>query len=164
METTLKITKESAVKAHEEASAKGKLLLENLFGKSTFSKDIKDVIGNFDDVLRYHGIDAFDFLNSLKGLTEDEMAYRQLKLIVSAYNENAIPDYDDSNQVKYEPRFKLSSSGVGFSYDDCDGWRTLSVSGSRLVYLNYENMKDSVSKFLDIYKKYITNNNTQSPC
>ena len=33
MSETLEITKEAAIKAHDEASTKGKTLLENLFGK-----------------------------------------------------------------------------------------------------------------------------------
>ena len=41
MAETLEITRQAAIKAHDEASTKGKTLLENLFGKRVFQKDIK---------------------------------------------------------------------------------------------------------------------------
>lgn len=154
----LEITKEAALKAHEEASPKGKLLLENLLGQKVFIKDIKERIQNFSDILSYHGKTPSEFLTECKDLSDDEIAYKQIKLIVSAYNQNEVPDYDNSNQVKYEPRFKLSSSGVGFSCLDCVTWGTCSLVGSRLVFLNYDNMIDAVNKFLPIYEKFQTNN------
>lgn len=79
-------------------------------------KDIKKLIKTFSDVLDYHGIDSNDFESENENLEDDEIAYKKLKLIVSAYNQKEVPNFDDGNQRKYEPRFKLSSSGVSFSY------------------------------------------------
>lgn len=120
-------------------------------------KDIKEMIQNFSDVLKYHGIDEDDFNEEVESMEEDEIAYKQLKLIVSAYNEKETPDYDNSNQVKYEPRFKLSSSGSGFSSDGCANWLSYSYVGSRLCFLNYENLKDATSKFLTVYQTFYSN-------
>ena len=55
MAETLEITRQAATKAHDEASTKGKTLLENLFGKRVFQKDIKERIKTFDDVIRFYG-------------------------------------------------------------------------------------------------------------
>ena len=57
MAETLEITRQAAIKAHDEASTKGKTLLENLFGKRVFQKDIKERIKTFDDVIRELGDD-----------------------------------------------------------------------------------------------------------
>ena len=51
MAETLEITKEAAIKAHDEASTKGKTLLENLFGKRVFQKDIKQRVTCLEDVV-----------------------------------------------------------------------------------------------------------------
>lgn len=119
-------------------------------------KDIKERINEFKDVLDYLGEDDED-VKVYDGLLEADMPphivdYAAVILITKAYNEKQVPDYNDSNQVKYEPRFKLSSSGVGFSYYDNVGWGAGSLVGSRLVFLNFDNMKDAVKKFLPIYK------------
>ena len=53
MAETLEITRQAAIKAHDEASTEGKTLLENLFGKRVFQKDIKERIKTFDDVIQY---------------------------------------------------------------------------------------------------------------
>ena len=73
MSETLEITKEAAIKAHDEASTKGKTLLENLFGKRVFQKDIKERIKTFDDVLDYHNLIAEDFYNQCSKLNKDEI-------------------------------------------------------------------------------------------
>lgn len=155
---TLEITQEAALKAHSDAGKNGKTLLENLFGKKVFLKDIKDILNSIDDVIEYLGYDDPDVLDYLElqklDIADHILAYQTLVIIVKAYNEKKEPDYNNSNQRKYEPNFKLSSSVVGFSYDGCDGWASDSTVGSRLAFLNYDNMKDAVSKFLPVYKRW----------
>ena len=115
---------------------------------------MKNKIQNFDDVLKYHGITAEEFAKRTEGLAPDTVAYEQLKLIVSAYNENVKPDFTKTNKRKYEPWFEFSASG-GFSYDAYDyGW-AYSIVGSRLCYLDYDNMRDAVEKFKDVYNQYL---------
>ena len=85
-------------------------------------KDIKERIKNFGDVLKYHGITMSEFTLKYGSLELDEQAYIQLKMIVSALNEGWIPDWNNDDEWKYYPWFKMgSASGVGFSYDDF-GW------------------------------------------
>lgn len=115
---------------------------------------MKDKILNFDDVLNYHGITAEDFAKRTEGMTPDTVAYEQLKLIVAAYNENVKPDFTNSDQWKYEPWFRFSASG-GFSCLGFGSYWTASDVGSRLCYLDHDNMCDAVEKFKDVYNQYL---------
>ncbi|MFH6966452.1 hypothetical protein [Flavobacterium sp. FlaQc-28] len=131
---TLQINKKDALKAHDEATPKGKSLLENLLGKAVFLKSIKERIKSFDDVLSELNIVRSDFDLSCHGLETDEVAYRKAKLVAKVFNEGWIPDWTDG-QYKYFPYFRMGSpSGVGFSYDGYDDWSTYSVVGSRLAF------------------------------
>jgi hypothetical protein len=155
---TLQIDKANALKAHDEASTKGKSLLENLFGKKVFLKDVKDRIKNFDDVLKENGISREDFEASCKGLEPDEIAYRMAKLVCLTFNEGWLPDWTNSNEYKYFPWFVMgSSSGVGFSYDVCATWRTSSYVGSRLCFKSSDLAKHAGKLFeQEIYKPLFT--------
>jgi hypothetical protein len=155
---TLQISKANALKAHEDANAKGKSLLENLFGTKIFLKDVKDRIKCFDDVLKENGISREYFEKSCKGLEADEIAYRMAKLVCLAFNEGWNPDWTNSNQYKYYPYFKMgSSSGVGFSYDGCDYWNAYSIVGSRLCFKSSDLAKYAGKLFeQEIYKPLFT--------
>ncbi len=133
---TLKIEKANALKAHDGATDKGKELLENLFGKNVFLKDIKDRIKNFEDVLKEAEISKAAFAKQCTGLEADEIAYKKAKLVCSIVNEGWVPDWKNSNQYKYFPWFNMndSSSDDGFSYYDCVCWDSLSYVGSRLCF------------------------------
>ncbi|MDI6034015.1 hypothetical protein QLS91_13115 [Flavobacterium sp. LB2P84] len=155
---TLQIDKANALKAHEEASTKGKSLLENLFGKKVFLKEVKDRIKNFDDVLEDNGISREDFETSCKGLEPDEVAYRMAKLVCITFNEGWLPDWTNSNEYKYYPWFNMSSSsGVGFSYIDYVCWTTFSGVGSRLCFKSAD-LSKHVGKLFEqeIYKPLFT--------
>jgi hypothetical protein len=153
---TLEIKKAAALAAHENATNKGKKLLEDLLGKKVFVKNIREQLQNFEDVLEYHGIDKYHFADSCKGLSPDVKGYIKEKLIVSAYNEGKLPDFTDGT-YKYYPIFKMGSpSGVGFSFSRCDLWLTHSGVGALLVFCGPNakvNMLDAVEKFLDVYKE-----------
>ncbi|OXB01720.1 hypothetical protein B0A75_04575 [Flavobacterium oncorhynchi] len=132
---TLQINKKDAIKAHDEAGPKSKLLLENLLGKAVFLKSIKERIKNFDDVLSELKIKRSDFDLSNHGLESDEVAYRKAKLVAKVFNEGWIPDWANSSEYKYFPYFTMGSpSGVGFSYNYYVYWDTLSDVGSRLAF------------------------------
>ncbi|MDR3026017.1 hypothetical protein [Chryseobacterium sp.] len=120
-------------------------------------KNIKERIKDFHDVLEVLGIDADDFEEENEGLEEDELAYRQIKLIVKALNEGWTPDWTNSSEAKYFPWFKMgSSSGSGFSFGDYAYWRTASYVGSRLCFKSRELAEYAGKQFTEIYKKYMT--------
>ncbi len=154
---TLQITEEKAITAHKQAKPSGKKLLEDLFGKSIFRKNIMERIKNFDDVLQENGIDKAQFYDLQKLLTPDEFAYKQIKLIVKTLNEDWEPDWTNGKFDKYYPWFKMGSpSGDGFSYCDCDHWFTGSNVGSRLCFKSRELAEHAGTTFLEIYKSFMT--------
>ena len=125
-------------------------------GKVTFRpvpKDIKERIKTFADVLAHHDIIVKDFEQQCDGLTPDEKAYRQLKLIVSALNEGWQPDWNDSSQYKYYPWFKMASSG--FRFDDCFSWVTYSLVGSRLCFKSRQLAEYAARQFEGVYKEFM---------
>ncbi|HAT3998580.1 TPA: hypothetical protein I9Y90_000062 [Elizabethkingia anophelis] len=117
-------------------------------------KDIKERIKTFNDVLQYHGIKSETFAMECVSLTDDEIAYKQIKLIASALNDGWVPDWNDRNQTKYYPWFRMGSSSGGFSYDGfvCD--LSLSIVGSRLCYKSSELAKYAGTQFISIYEKF----------
>ena len=158
MSETLEITKEAAIKAHDEASSKGKTLLENLFGKRVFQKDIKQRITCLDDALRELGKDKLDFEASCVGLSEDEVAYKMLKVIAEALNEGWQPDWSNGEWDKWYPWFKMddSSSAGRFSFRGSANRFSSSSVGSRLCFKSEELATYAGNQFLDIYKDFFT--------
>lgn len=151
----LKVTKENALAAHAEANQKGKALLENLFGKKVFKGNIRDRITNFDDVLAELGITPIQFVNASKNLPKRFIAELQLEYIALAYNEGKEPDWDDSNQRKYWGWFWMRSSR-GVSFSDYNYDYSHSLVASRLAFLDLDNFKDAIKKFLPIFEVYYT--------
>jgi len=149
----LKVTRENALAAHAEANQKGKALLENLFGKKVFQREVTERIKTFDDVLDELGISAVEFAAATKGLSHDEIAYRQIKLIVQALNEGWQPDWTDSDRYKYYPWFDLSS-GRGLSYNACAYGYARSGVGSRLCFKSRELAEYAGTQFKDLYEDY----------
>lgn len=120
-------------------------------------KDIKERVKSFSDVLEVLGIDEDDFEISNDDLEEDEIAYRQIKLIVKALNDGWVPDWTNTNQYKYAPWFNMgSSSGVGFSCYGYVSWSAVSGVGSRLCFKSRELAEYAGKQFTEIYKKYMT--------
>ena len=155
MAETLEITKEAAIKAHDEASTKGKTLLENLFGTRVFQKDIKERIKTFDDVLDYHNLIAEDFFNQCSNLSTDEIAYRKIKLIAEALNEGWTPDWSNGEWDKWYPWFDFndSSSAGRFSFDGSADQDSLSNVGSRLCFKSEELADYAGTQFLELYRE-----------
>lgn len=152
---TLSIQKKDAVKAHENAKTSGKKLLEDLFGKKTFQRDVMERIKTFDDVLKELDIHPGHFANSLIGLSEDEAAYRKAKLIVQALNEGWVPDWTDSSQYKYYPWFYMNDSSAPscFSYYGFGDWDSHASVGSRLCFKSSKLAEYAGKQFVDIYRE-----------
>lgn len=120
-------------------------------------KDIKERIKTFGDVLEYHGIDSLEWTHSIIGLSSDEVAFRQIKLIAEALNEGWTPNWGDSNEYKYYPWFNMGgSSGSGFSFGGYDYDLSLSAFGSRLCFKSRELTEYAGEQFTEIYKTFLT--------
>jgi hypothetical protein len=153
---TLKIEKNAALTAHDQATPKQKTMLENLFGKNVFSKNIRDRIQSEADIFELNSTTEEEFNEKWKNHSEQEKAHGFELLIVSAYCGNKLPDMTDGTS-KYAPWFKMGSpAGVGFAFNDYDRWLTCSSVGSRQLFHGseaYENMMDAVEKFLPHYQR-----------
>lgn len=115
-------------------------------------KCIMERIKTIDDVLKYHNIEKDDFEADYKGLPEDVKAYRLLVLIAAALNEGWTPDWDNSSEYKYNPYFKMGSSGFrSYGYGL---WTTHSAVGSRLCFKTRELTVYAAEQFKDIYSNY----------
>ena len=130
---TIEIKKTNVIAAFKSATAEGKALLTKLFGKNSLYEKITDRIQTFADVEELSGEKVIR--NS--GETDDEFAYRQIKLIAKVLNEGWIPDWTNQNLYKYVPYFK-HKSGFGLSCYDAHGWNTYSFVGSRLCFKSAE--------------------------
>ena len=121
--------------------------------------NIMELIKTFDDACEHQGINIDEFNKSCVGLTPDEIAYRKLKIIIRALNENVEADWNNPNEIKYYPVFDMrSSSGFGFSYSCYVHWLTPTYAGSRLS-LRSEELSDYVGKqFQPLYKDFFTIN------
>lgn len=65
-------------------------------------------------------------------------------------------DWDNSNQIKREMVFKMSSSGLGFSCHGCGIWGSGSFVGSRLVFPDNVEILDFVSEnHLDLFRDWM---------
>lgn len=130
------------------------------FNKDTgvikFKKEPKNVmqsIKTIEDVLIDNSISEAQFKTSCLGLSEDEIAYRLIKLICKSLNEGWVPDWGNANEYKYFPWFYMSSSG--FRFDGYVGWSTNANVGSRLSFKSQELATHAGNQFTEIYKNYL---------
>lgn len=156
---TLEIKKEAAIAAHENARTSGKKLLEDLFGKKTFQKDVTQRIKTFEDALRELNFDKTDFSFSVMNLSQSELAFRKLKLIAKALNEGWEPDFGNFNETKYYPWFTFQegsnkASGFGFSFDDWTYSYSRTNLGARLCFKTSALAEYAGRQFEDLYRDY----------
>lgn len=79
------------------------------------------------------------------------IANYKLDVIQEAINEDWKADWNNWNQYKYYPWFKLSSSGSGFSYSGYDCDYSISPVGSRRVFPSSEIARYVGNQFIDLY-------------
>ncbi len=150
----LQIQRVQAISAYNKANQQEKTLLENLFGKERLlSSDISELINGWEDILLLSGRDAKEF-ELRPGETDDELAYREAKLVALVYNGGKIPEAMNTKQNKYFPWHQIDkNSGFGLAYDDYDGWDSISGVGVRLCFLESKHAVDAGKKFLSIYSR-----------
>ena len=159
MSETLEITKEAAIKAHDEASTKGKTLLENLFGKRVFQKDITERVKSVEDAIRELGNNDVEViqLNRMKsiGLQNHIIGNQELIVIAKALNEGWQPDWQNDNEYKYFPWFDMDNSSSAGRFSFCASVNLYSNSGvgSRLCFKSRELSNYAGNQFEDIYRK-----------
>jgi len=149
----LVIDEGNAKKLYPKASDDFKAVLEDTFGKPFFSEKPTDRIKTFADACEILDIDTDDVWHESD--EQDEVAYKQLKVVVRALNFLAngkkewVPDYNNSNERKWYPWFYMDKPGFRLDGVGCDA--AGSGVGSRLVFITEELARYAANQFLGLY-------------
>lgn len=115
MEKELKISVENAKAAYDNTDAKGRELLEHLFGKEIFApKDIKERVKTFEDAVAILGqehplVAQYRMIESSFKEADNNLhlfAYARLVIIAEALNEGWKPIFD-GEECRYYPWFYI---------------------------------------------------------
>lgn len=124
------------------------------------NRPITERVKSYEDACTVLGLPA-DFgitANDIIGIgavdTRSVIAYTKLIIIARALNEGWSPNWNDSDEYKYYPWFKMSASGSGLSYYDYDYWRTHSDVPARLCFKSSELSEYAGNQFVELYKEY----------
>lgn len=160
MAETYQVSQDKARKAYLDASPEVKLMLEQLMGDTIKMKPEIDLDSLVDTkaCVEACGLKYEDHFSAeaTKGMTDDEIAYREMKFIAQAYNQGWVPDFTDDNQRKWWPYFKYGS-GVSLSLFTvgCDYSGT--TVAPRLTFKLEAVCRKAVEKHFSVYKRYYEN-------
>ncbi|WP_272148859.1 hypothetical protein [Tenacibaculum aiptasiae] len=116
-------------------------------------KKVNERIKTVQDVLDDNYIAQEDLERMFENAPE-HLKYQYIaELLCKSLNEEWEPDWSNSNEHKYYPSFKMSSSV--FRYDDNCRWVTFSDVGSRLCFKNAKLAKYAGEQFTDVYRRFI---------
>ncbi len=118
------------------------------------TEKITDRIKTFKDVLKELGISKTSWSEQTDNLEDDEIAYRQIKLIAQVLNEGWKAEPFNESQYKYYPYFYVKNGA--FVYLDYDDWHSHTNVGSRLCYKSSDLAVYAGKTFLDIYNKLLS--------
>ena len=149
----LSIDKNTAKRLYAESPDWFKKQLDDEFGQDTFKPKDFETIRTFEDACAKIGVDPSSVIK--EDDASDEIAYKKLKVITRAINNGWTPDWNNTNQQKWYPWFKLSS-GFGFRVSCCDYVFADTGSGSRLCFESKEMSTYAGTQFIDIYEQFIT--------
>ena len=89
------------------------------------------------------------------GFSVDEIAYRKLKIITEALNQQWKADYKDGDQKKWVPWFKISPSGLVFRGTNYCCSNADAGYASRLCFPSEALAAYAGKTFTEIYSKFI---------
>lgn len=114
-------------------------------------------IKTFEDACKKLGLDP-ERLPELSNIPDEFkkpiLAAFKLIIVYKAINNGWIPEWGNFNQWKYYPRYRVLSSGFGFSFTiyNCDGTNT--TVGSHLCTDDSDKALYIAKQFKDLYKDY----------
>lgn len=117
-------------------------------------KSVLERIKSVDDLLAENGLTKAQFDKRCESLSDDEKAFRILKMLAVTLNEGWTPDWSDSNQYKYYPWFEMGGSS-GFRFDGSVRWVSGSDVGSRLCFKTRELAEHAGNNFTEVYKQFM---------
>lgn len=137
MEERIDISKRDLLAAYDEANSDGKALLEKLYGKAIFTRDITERVKTFEDALKVLGevhcfVSEYNTLvNSglIHSLSPDLVAYLKLRIITAALNEGWEPQFT-VDEYRYFPWFDFYTQKEIDEMDEEDRSRVVGRAGS----------------------------------
>lgn len=149
------IKKENAIKAYENANSCTKKVLEDLFGKNTFVKDVRDRIKTVDDAVLELGEqdeEVIEYRKLIKACVSDKLLNYQLAIIVvKALNEGWTPNWQDKNEEKYYLWWRMDKFVLNGWYYYC----SCSIVGARLSLKSSELAKHAGVRFEKLFKSFM---------
>lgn len=101
----VKIGADTLIEKYNDADDAGKQLLQEIYGSEMFERDDEDSdipqLKSWADVLKINKLTAKQFAKQTVGMEDDEIAYRQLKMSIKAFNGKWTARFDDDTQDKY---------------------------------------------------------------
>lgn len=152
---TLQLSEQKARELYRSGSKELKTVLEESFGKDFFSQDVTERVKTYLDACHELGREPLDEKKLLElGLTEHDIAYQKLTLIIEALNEGWKADVCDANVRRWYPWFEPNGSPSSFAFRASAYVRASANagSGSRLCYKTRELAEYSAKQFIDIWK------------
>lgn len=152
---TLQLSEQKARELYRSGSKELKTVLEESFGKDFFSQDVTERVKTYLDACHELGREPLDEKKLLElGLTEHDIAYQKLTLIIEALNEGWKADVCDANVRRWYPWFEPNGSPSSFAFRDSDSGFAFAFAGcgSRLCYKTRELAEYSAKQFIDIWK------------
>jgi len=154
----LKIYASKAQAAYNKATPEVKAALAELFGQENLSVKITHRIKTIRDCVaacgKYYDVEFSQ--ERTRFLTEDEIAYKEMKFIAQALNDGVVLDFTNSNQRKYYPYFSFSGRGLSLYVVFC-GYARTDVAPC-LCMVSEEMVRYAVSQFTKTYDTYYRNN------
>jgi len=151
----MEITKTVAKRIYSDSPDWFKEQLVSEFGEKTFNKQSFEDIKTLEDACVFKGIKPEDIVFNSSD-TPDEIAYKKLKVVISAVNGNFVPDFNNPNQPKWFPVFtKSSGSGFVLSSSDSDCTYAFTYVGSRLCFESEEKSNYVAQQFIDLYNYFL---------
>lgn len=155
---TLQLSEQKARELYRSGSKELKTVLEESFGEDFFSQDVTERVKTYLDACHELGREPLDEKKLLElGLTEHDIAYQKLTLIIEALNEGWKADVCDANVRRWYPWFEPNGSPSSFAFAGsvCDFAWAGAGSGSRLC-LKSEKLSNYCGKqFIDLWKQFI---------
>ena len=110
-------------------------------------------IKTYDDAVKACPVDDDDIIYETD--RPHIVAYKKICHIVKTINNGWTPDWSNNNQYKYNPYFKVSPSGSGFSVSTFEYFSAFTHVGSRLLTDSSEKALYMANQFQDLYVQYL---------
>jgi hypothetical protein len=149
----LQIDEKKAKGLFKTASSEFKAMLVDTFGEKFFIEKITDRIKTFEDACAATGEHPNDTKFSTG--TPDEIAYKKLKVIIKALNEDWIADYSNTSQKKWYPWFQYTPSGFRFDVAGYDYAYSGTFGGSLLSFSSEELARYAATQFTELYNQFL---------